>query len=184
MVTAAVLADPVCAAILERVPSLGLPDMWLTGGAVFQNVWNALTGRPPGYGIKDYDIFYFDGANCSASAETRVASKVRDVLADQTAAIEVCDQARVHHWYEEAFGVPVEPFTCATDAIDNFAAVACCVGITRDAWGLRLYAPHGLADLFALHLRPNASTAPREVYDAKVATYRARWPSLTSDPWP
>ncbi len=183
MVTAAVREDPVCAAILERVPSLALPDVWLTGGAVFQNVWNALTGRPPGYGIKDYDIFYFDGADCSAAAEARVASEVRDVLADQAAAIEVCNQARVHHWYAEAFGVPVKPFTRATDAIDNFAAVACCVGITRDASGLRLYAPHGFADLFALHLRPNATTAPREVYDAKVATYRARWPSLTSEPW-
>ena len=46
--------------ILERLPELGLEDAWLVSGSLFQTVWNGLTGRAPGYGIKDYDIFYFD----------------------------------------------------------------------------------------------------------------------------
>lgn len=44
----AVLADPVCRAVLERMPQLGLPEWWLTAGAVFQNIWNAEEGNQPG----------------------------------------------------------------------------------------------------------------------------------------
>lgn len=47
---AAAAADPVCAAILDRMPHLGLSEWWLTAGAVFQNVWNAVKGHAPGYG--------------------------------------------------------------------------------------------------------------------------------------
>lgn len=68
----AVLSDPLCEAVLDRLPSLGLREWWLTAGAVFQNVWNAVEGRPPGYGIKDYDVFYFDDTDLSWEAEDTV----------------------------------------------------------------------------------------------------------------
>src|SRR5215471_17440273 len=56
----AVLRNPTNRAIIERLPALGLADAWVVSGAAFQTVWNVLTERPPDYGIKDYDIFYFD----------------------------------------------------------------------------------------------------------------------------
>lgn len=68
----AVLADPVCRAVLERMPQLGLLDWWLTAGAVFQNIWNAEEGKPAGYGIKDYDVFYFDSRDLTWHAEDQV----------------------------------------------------------------------------------------------------------------
>jgi uncharacterized protein len=46
--------------ILKRLPELGLADAWLVSGSLFQTAWNVLTGRAPDYGIKDYDILYFD----------------------------------------------------------------------------------------------------------------------------
>ena len=55
-----VLADPTVATVLDRAPALGLTDWWLTAGVLFQTVWNALTGRAPGAGIRDADFFYFD----------------------------------------------------------------------------------------------------------------------------
>ncbi|WP_299521214.1 nucleotidyltransferase family protein [uncultured Serinicoccus sp.] len=51
------------------MPQLGLREWWLTAGAVFQNVWNAIEGRPAGYGINDYDVFYFDAEDLSWDAE-------------------------------------------------------------------------------------------------------------------
>jgi hypothetical protein len=48
----------------------------------------------------------------------------------------------------------------------------------------RVYAPHGLADVFNLVARPNPVLAPRDVYQAKTARWRAQWPSLTVLPWP
>lgn len=178
----AVRADPVCATILDRLPELGLGDWWLTAGAVFQNVWNAVEGRDPGHGVKDYDVFYFDGSDLSWDAEDRVIRAAAELFADLPVTIEVRNQARVHLWYEERFGVPIAPFTSTTDAINCFAATTCCVGITRDAEGYRVHVPFGLLDMFRLHLRPNRRLAPQQVYDDKVRQYRDRWPSLTSEP--
>lgn len=180
---AAVMADPVNAVILERMPALGLTEWWLTAGAVFQNVWNAVEGHPPGHGIRDYDVFYFNGNDLSWEAEDTVIRKAAELFVDVRATVEVRNEARVHLWYEEKFGTPAAPFTSATDAIDAFASTTCCVGITRSHTGPRLYAPFGLDDLFAMHLRPNRRLAPQHVYETKVARYCERWPSLTSDPW-
>ena len=55
-----VLADPTVAAVLDRAPALGVRDWWLTAGVLFQTVWNDLTGRSAGAGIRDADLFYFD----------------------------------------------------------------------------------------------------------------------------
>ncbi|XVX20727.1 nucleotidyltransferase family protein [Actinomycetota bacterium] len=189
----AVLADPVCVAILDRMPRLALPEWWLTAGAVFQNVWNAQAGLPAGHGIKDYDVFYYDDSDLSWEAEDRVIRAAAELFADLPAIVELRNEARVHLWYEEKFGVPCPRFSSATDAIDAFAATTCCVGVTRPvtaAQGLEgqgsclVHAPHGLEDLFAMRMRPNPRLAPREVYEAKVVQYQARWPGVTSDPWP
>ncbi|MCE1178049.1 MAG: nucleotidyltransferase family protein [Micrococcales bacterium] len=185
----AVLADPVCAAVLERLPRLGLPDWWLTAGAVFQNVWNAVSGLPAGHGIKDYDVFYFDDADLSWEAEDRVIRAAAGLFADLPATVEVRNEARVHLWYEEKFGVACPAFTSAADAIDAFAATTCCVGVTRAGGhaaegGHLVHAPFGLEEVFAMRMRPNPRLAPREVYEAKVLQYQSRWPRVTSEPWP
>ncbi|WP_425955640.1 nucleotidyltransferase family protein [Xylanimonas sp. McL0601] len=150
---------------------------------MFQNVWNAVEGRAPGYGIKDYDVFYFDATDLSWAAEDRVIVAADALFSDLEVTVQVRNEARVHLWYEEKFGTPAAPFTSAADAIDAFASTTCCVGITRDEAGLRVHAPYGLADGFAMHMRPHRRLAPRRVYETKVREYRSRWPSLTSDPW-
>lgn len=180
---AAVLADPVCAELVERLPALDLPDWWIAAGAVFQNVWNHVEGRPPGWGITDYDVFYCDDGDLGWEAEDAVIRRVDDACADLGARLEVRNQARVHLWYAEKFGVPATPFRRATDGIDAFVATTCQVGITREAEGLRVYAPHGLEDVFALRLRPHRARPLQDVYEAKARDYQRRWPSLTVEPW-
>ena len=64
--------NPVNAAILSRWEGLGLPNGWLVAGCLFQTIWNLRSGRPPQLGIKDYDLFYFDAADLTESAERRV----------------------------------------------------------------------------------------------------------------
>jgi hypothetical protein len=94
------------AAILERAPALGVPDWWLTAGAVFQTVWNVLDGRSPGAGIADYDFFYYDASDLSYKAEDVVIRRAAALFADLRVAVEVRNEARVHLWYESRFGVP------------------------------------------------------------------------------
>ena len=55
-----VAGDPLFAETLARVRDLALPDWLVVSGALYNSVWNHLTGKPPGYGIKDVDLFYFD----------------------------------------------------------------------------------------------------------------------------
>jgi hypothetical protein len=122
--TEIVRADAGLMHVLTVMRELDLPDWRLFSGAVYQAVWNAQTGRPVGYGIKDYDIGYFD-ADTSWDAEDavikRVAAAFEPPLRDQ---VEVRNQARVHLWFEGKFGETYEPLTCTDDAPARFVAPA------------------------------------------------------------
>src|SRR5438445_1331402 len=122
------LANPTVRAILNRLPSLALPDAWLVSGPLFQTVRNVTTSRPPTYGIKDYDIFYFD-PDTSYEAEDRAIALVADVFSDLGVSIELRNQARVHLWYPAKFGAPYAPAARATDGIDRFLMHNAQVGI-------------------------------------------------------
>jgi uncharacterized protein len=102
------LSNGVNCEILARLPALGLADAWLVSGALFQTVWNRLTDRPVDYGIKDYDIFYFD-ANTSYEAEDDAIARANAAFGDLKSVVEVRNQARVHLWYGEKFGTPYTP---------------------------------------------------------------------------
>lgn len=180
-----VLCNKVNQAVLERGPDLGVPDWWLVAGAVFQTVWNMLDGRDPAAGISDYDVFYFDPTDLSWEAEDAVVRRAATLFADLDGVIEVRNEARVHLWYEDHFGVPATAFRSSKDAIDHFASTTCCYALTRDpGWGIEVYAPHGYTDLFAQRVRPNPLLAPREVYERKAARWLREWPQLIIDPWP
>jgi len=106
-----VMRNPVNAAILERVPRLALPGCYLAAGALYQTVWNCLTGRAPSAGIKDYDIGYFDAADLSAAGEDAVRHRAAELLDDLGVTLDVRNEARVHLWYEQRFGIPCPPYT-------------------------------------------------------------------------
>ncbi|WP_448317281.1 nucleotidyltransferase family protein [Streptomyces sp. CO7] len=171
--------------VLHRAPQLRLPGWYLTAGCLFQTVWNVVTGRPPADGIKDYDLFYFDDRDLSWEAEDAVIRAAEQVFAGLPAEVEIRNEARVHLWYEEKFGVPCTPYTSTEAAIDSFAATTCCLGVRLGPSGRwRVYAPHGLADVFNLVVRPNPVLAPREVYETKAVRWRRQWPELTVLDWP
>src|SRR3990167_1966913 len=170
------LGNPVNREILKRLPSLGLADAWLVSGSLFQTVWNALTGRTPGYGIKDYDIFYFD-PDTSWEAEDAAIRRCTVLFEDIGAEIELRNQARVHLWYEEKFGTAYPPLRSSCEGIDRFLAPACMVGIAPDG---RVYTPHGFADIETMTIRPNrAPNFSAERYTEKAARWKATWPELT-----
>jgi uncharacterized protein len=142
-----VRADPTVRVILERGPELGVGDWWLTAGVLFQTVWNSLTGRPAGTGIRDADFFYFD-ADTSWDAEDDVIRAGGKLFADLPMPVEIRNEARVHLWYADRFGIPAPPFRDCRDAIDHFAAICCCYGVTAGPDGeVRVHAPHGFDDL-------------------------------------
>ncbi len=78
-----VRADSVLMGLLVTLRDLGLPDWRLVSGAIYQSVWNALTGRPRGHGIKDYDVCYYDASDLTWEAEGAVIRQVEAVMRRQ-----------------------------------------------------------------------------------------------------
>ena len=95
--------------------------------------------------------------------------------------VEIRNEARVHLWYADRFGTPAPPFRDCADAIDSFAAVCCCFGVTVGQDGSpRVYAPHGYDDLLRRSsCGPTHGSRRRHVYEAKTARWRRQWPELT-----
>jgi hypothetical protein len=179
-----VLGDPVVRGVLDRVPRLGLDEWWLTAGVLFQAVWNSLTGRPPGYGVRDADLFYFD-PDTSWDAEDAVIRRGAELFAGLPVPVEIRNEARVHLWYAERFAAPAPAaFSSAAEPIARFAAVCCCYGIRLTASGETVvHAPYGYEDLFGMVIRPNRSPAPQQLYEQKARRWKELWPELTVLPW-
>jgi uncharacterized protein len=171
--------------VLARAATMDLPGWYLVAGCFYQTVWNTVTGQPPEAGILDYDLAYFDASDLSWDAEDAVIQAGREVFAGLPAPVQIRNQARVHLWYPQKFGVRCPPHSCTEAAIDTFEATNACLGVRLQPDGRwRIYAPHGFADVFNLVARPNPVLATRQVYEAKTARWRQQWPSLTVLPWP
>jgi uncharacterized protein len=176
--------NPVVRALLDRVPAAGLPDWYLGAGAVAQTVWNAAHGFAPDHAVKDYDVVYFDPSDLGPAAEDEAARRVQAALADVDALVDVTNEARVHCWYEDRFGVPLEPYRSVEEAIASWPTTATAVGVRpAPGGGLTVCAPFGLDDLFGLVVRPNRVLVPEAVYWAKAGRWAATWPRLTVLDW-
>ena len=103
-------ATPPLMRVLSVARRLCLPDWLVFSGAVYQPVLNHLTGRPLDYGIKDYDLGYFDASNLSYEAEDAVIRRVKAAFDEPLRSmVEVRNQARVHLWFEAKFGEAYGP---------------------------------------------------------------------------
>lgn len=178
---AIVRADPGLMHVLKMVRTLDLPDWRLVSGAVYQAVWNVKTGRPAGYGVKDYDLAYFDGSDLSYEAEDVVIKRVAAAFDEPfRSQVEVRNQARVHLWFQNRFGEPYAPLSSTDEALGRFVAPTFAVGVRLEADGsLSVAAPFGLDDVFALTIRPNPNRPVAKGWAKAVDSARARWPELT-----
>src|SRR3984893_10386129 len=75
--TAIARSTPALVQVLSVARQLTLPDWLVFSGAVYQPVLDHLTGRPRDYGIKDYDLGYFDASDLSYDAEDAVILRDR-----------------------------------------------------------------------------------------------------------
>jgi hypothetical protein len=174
-----VRADPGLMHVLKGVREQDLPDWRIFSGAVYQSVWNALTGRPAGYGVRDYDVGYFD-PDTSWDAEDVVIKRVAAGFEEPfRSTVEVRNQARVPIWFPAHFGEPYDPLSGTDEALERFVAPAFAVGVRLEADDtISVAAPLGLEDVFALTLRPNPDRGLAKDWDRVVERARARWPEL------
>lgn len=170
--------------VLKKLHSLSLPQWYVAGGAISQTVWNYLHGFDLIYGIKDYDVVYFD-EDTSYEAEDRFIKLGEKVFADTDCKVEIRNQARVHLWYKTKFGSEIPPYTSIGHAISSWLSTAACIGVTVDSHhNLAVFAPYGLADIFSLVVRPNRVVLnQKNNYDLKAQQWREKWPKLQVVSW-
>lgn len=171
-----VMTNPVNAELLSRLPSLALNECFLTAGCLFQAIWNRISGHLAGWGVKDYDVFYFDGNDLSWEAEDSVIRRAQTSLADLGVNVEVKNQARVHLWYQQRFNASYPRLTSSRDGIDHYLITCTCVGI-EVATG-SLYAPNGLHEVYDGILRMNPMNSQPIQFRQKAEDYQLRWPWL------
>jgi hypothetical protein len=174
-------ASPTLMHVLTVLRGLELPQWRVFSGAVYQTVWNGQTGRSPDYGVRDYDVGYFDPSDISYEAEDvvirRVASAFEPPLREM---VEVRNQGRVHVWFEGKFGEPYAPLGSTDEALERFVCPAFSVGVRLEPDDtISVAAPFGLEDVFALRLRPNPLRGVAKGWERTTRSAKARWPEIT-----
>lgn len=177
--------DPLVMDALRRARALALPDWRLASGAIYQTLWNALTGRASGHGIKDLDLIYFDASDLSFEAEDRVIRKAAPLFEGLACPVEIRNQARVHLWYPRRFGGPYPQLASTDESLLRYASRTHAVAVRLEADGrLDIVAPFGLADVFALRVVPNPVLDNAATHADKAARMAALWPEIEVVPWP
>ena len=156
-----------------RVLALVSPTLWLSGGSVRNYVWDWATGkRTP---IHDFDVAYFDSTDLSPGREKVLENEIRCHL-PSTCKISVKNQARMHLVNNEPARTSLE------DAIRNFPETATALATRVSQGELELLAPHGLADLLNLIVRPTPFHAhARAAFERRLneKKWLENWPGVT-----
>jgi uncharacterized protein len=164
---------PACRAGLEALAALNLPDAWIAAGLVRNVVWDERHGFPFSM-PDDIDVIYFDLNDPAGGREPEIESMLRTVAPGLPWSVR--NQARMHSRNGHA------PYRSSTDAMAHWVETATALGVRLAPDGsLEIAAPHGLADLDALILRPGPAYRQRlNVFHARQAQKRwlERWPML------
>ena len=177
--------EPVLMRVLTILRDERLKDGLLVAGAIYNCVWNALTGRPGLGDVNDIDVFYFDDSDLSYEAEDRVIRRFGTLFAGLPLPVQIRNQARVHLWFPEKFGHPLDPLRSADQMLGLYAskthAVACRLRADDE---IEVLAPFGLDDLFSFRIVPNRVLPGNAPTHAKKAARAKRvWPQITIEAW-
>lgn len=177
--------EPVLMTVLEGLREDGLPDQLLVAGAIYNLVWNRLSGRPALAGINDIDVFYFD-PDTSWDAEDVVIKRLAARFHDLPLPMQARNQARVHLWFPEKFGVSnFVPLTSSAEMLERYASKTHAVGARLEADGaMSIVAPFGLDDICSFRIVPNPVLPNRPAHEKKGARAKSVWPEITVVPWP
>ena len=171
--------------VLEGLRQLALPDSLLVAGAIYNCVWNSLTGRPALSGVNDIDVFYFDGGTLSYAAEDLVIKALAERFAALPLPVQARNQARVHLWLPQKFGQAFTPLASSAEMLERYATKTHAVGARLDTDGaMTIEAPFGLDDIFSFRLVPNPVLPNnRATHEEKAARAKSVWPEVTIVPW-
>jgi uncharacterized protein len=166
--------------LLDAASVTDAPDWWIGAGVIRDLVWDQRFGA--GFdpmNVRDVDLAFFDATNLSTAydreVETALSAKHPAVKWDAK------NQAAVHVWYPERFGLAVDPLESALDGVATWPEYATCVAVTLSAdRDIRVGAPYGLDDLLDGVWRRNPRRVTTEEYRRRLSRKdpARRWPGV------
>jgi uncharacterized protein len=178
-------SSPLLMDVLVGLREDRLPDHLLVAGAIYNLVWNRLTGRPDLAGINDIDVFYHDVSDVGWDAEDVVIKRLDARFRHLPIPVQVRNQARVHLWFPDKFGTPFQPLTSSAEMLGRYASKTHSVGARLEADNtMTIAAPFGLDHLFSMRIVPNPVLPNKKAHEAKAARAKSMWPEVTVLPWP
>ncbi|MFJ6025343.1 nucleotidyltransferase family protein [Brevundimonas sp. NPDC092305] len=178
-------SNPELMTVLAAIRSCALPQGAVFAGAVYQTIWNGRLGLEPTYGVRDYDVMYFDD-DLSWEAEDRADKQLKTFLPQTLAEkVEVRNQARVHLWFGPRFGYDYPALADADDALNRALATVHAVNVRLgEDDSLQIAAPLGFDDIDAMIFRAGPGGVIPAFVEMKARHTLARWPQATFDPRP
>ncbi|BFH61899.1 nucleotidyltransferase family protein [Paenibacillus azoreducens] len=175
--------SPLLVEVFELSQRLNLSQYYIGAGCIVQTVWNCLIGNPLDYGIDDIDIVYFD-TDLTYQKEDGIIKLSKEVFCKFPIKVDIKNQARVHLWYKDKFGIDLEPYLSIEEAINSWPTTATSLGVRRDEnEGWKIHSPFGLEDLFQLKVKANKKLITQEIYKTKYEKWKRKWPEITVIPW-
>lgn len=165
---------------LQAVRDVDPPDWLLGAGAVRNAVWDRLHGYTAPTPLSDVDVAFFDPADLSPERDRGMEAALS--ARAPTVRWDAKNQAAVHLWYPERFGVEVKALTSSADGVWTSPETATAVALRLELSGrLLVVAPCGLGDLLGLVHRRNPRRVTRSEYLRRMAAKRIaqRWPRVT-----
>lgn len=170
--------------LFDALTASDLPNWVITSGCLFQTVWNVMDGNAPEFGIRDYDVFYYDCSDVGWESEDGYINNFNSLNSFLSAPVEVRNQARVHLWYEQKFACPYSPLRTVFEGIDRFLERVAMVGVFAAEDGSpQLYAPAGLDDVYDKVVRPTYAQNLPDIYDKKARRLERDWRDVSVVPW-
>ncbi len=157
-------------------------DYYIGAGSVNQTIFNYLSDKEIDYGIKDFDIVYFD-SDLSYEAEDKIIKDLTKMLEKDKIEFDIKNEARVHLWYNEKHDNKRDAYTSTEDAISKWGATVTCIGIRLENDKLITFCPYGLSDVFSMTIRPVKTYFTKELYDSRCQRWLKKWPNLNIIPW-
>jgi hypothetical protein len=170
--------------VLASVGEAGLPDAWVGAGVIRDLIWDTKfgSGFDPSR-INDVDVAFFDPSDLSPDRDASAESRLRELRPDIR--WDVKNQAAVHTWYPNHFGIPVKPFKSMEEAVASWPETATSVAVrTSKAGVLEVIAPHGLDDLLdgVWRRNPVRVTIEESARRLRRKQPQNRWPGVRVHP--
>ena len=171
-----IIEDQWMMSVLRAASALDLPDWMIGAGFIRNKVWDYLHGFENAMvPTADIDLIYFDPNDLSKATE-----KKYDALLQLKCNVNwSCkNQARMHLTNDRLL-----PYTSTYEALSEWVETATCIAVCLESRTdrLKLYAPHGLEDLYGLVVRPTPVFLNKlEVFHHRVESKKwlIKWPKL------